>query len=155
MSKAWWIAGGVGFLLLLGGGAMTYAHFKQRGIRNNNPGNIRLGTNWKGLAAQQTDGAFAQFTSPEYGIRAMTKILRTYMGAYGLRTVAGIISRWAPPNENDTTSYIETVARAVGKPASAPLTDADLVPLIAAIIRHENGVQPYPENVIRNGVAMA
>lgn len=154
MSRWWWIAGGL--LLLAGGGAVTYTHFKQRGIRNNNPGNIRRGTtNWRGMAATQTDAAFLQFQSPEYGIRAMTKILRTYQSAYGLRTVAGIISRWAPPTENDTAAYIATVARAVGKAPDAPLTDADLVPLVTAIIKHENGIQPYPENLIRAGVAMA
>lgn len=156
MSRAtWWIVGGLALLALAGGGAMTYAHFKQRGIRNNNPGNIRHGSTWRGMAAQQTDPAFVQFTSPEYGIRAIGKVLAKYRGKYKLNTVRAIIGRWAPPNENDTQTYIDAVAQAVGKPADAALTDADMPALIGAIIHHENGVQPYTANVIRGGLALA
>lgn len=51
-----------------------------RGIRNNNPGNIRWGDEWKGLVpeTQRTDKSFCQFKSAEYGIRAMIIILRNY-----------------------------------------------------------------------------
>lgn len=60
-----------------------------RGIRNNNPGNIRWGDDWKGLVPkdQRTDKSFCQFTTPEYGIRAMIIILRNYQRKYGLDTV--------------------------------------------------------------------
>lgn len=49
-----------------------------RGERNNNPGNIRHGSKWQGLSAEQTDKDFCQFISPEYGIRAIYKLLQTY-----------------------------------------------------------------------------
>lgn len=121
---------------------------KSRGIRNNNPGNIRWGDEWQGLVpqAQRTDKSFCQFISPEYGIRAMIIILRNYQSKYGLKTITGIVKRWAPPNENDTQSYIRSVARATGTDADKPidLTDSrKLFPLLQAIIKHENGSQPY------------
>ncbi|WP_261666907.1 structural protein [Erwinia mallotivora] len=125
---------------------------KTRGIRNNNPGNIRWGDDWKGLVpqAQRTDKSFCQFTKPEYGIRAMIIILRNYQVKYGLRTITGIINRWAPPNENDTQAYIKSVAAATGTYADKPidLTDSrKLFPLLEAIIKHENGSQPYEFDV--------
>ena len=55
-----------------------------RGERNNNPGNIRHGSKWQGLSAQQTDPSFCQFVSPEYGIRAIYKLLQTYQKKYEL-----------------------------------------------------------------------
>lgn len=121
---------------------------KSRGIRNNNPGNIRWGNEWKGLVpqAQRTDKSFCQFISPEYGIRAMIIILRNYQSKYGLKTITGIVKRWAPPNENNTQAYIRSVAKATGTDADKPidLTDSrKLIPLLQAIIKHENGSQPY------------
>lgn len=121
---------------------------KTRGIRNNNPGNIRWGDDWQGLVpqAQRTDKSFCQFVSPEYGIRAMIVIQRNYQRKYGLKTITEIIQRWAPPNENDTQAYISSVAQATGTDADKPvdLTDSrKLFPLLQAIIRHENGSQPY------------
>lgn len=87
---------------------------KTRGIRNNNPGNIRWGDDWQGLVpqAQRTDKSFCQFIKPEYGIRAMIIILRNYQRKHRLSTISGIINRWAPTNENDTQSYINSVAKA-------------------------------------------
>jgi hypothetical protein len=123
-----------------------------RGIRNNNPGNIRWGDEWKGLVpeAQRTDKSFCQFKAPEFGIRAMIIILRNYQSKYGLKTITGIIKRWAPPNENDTQAYIRSLAQATGNDADKPidLTDSrKLFPLLQAIIKHENGTQPYEYDV--------
>ena len=83
-----------------------------RGIRNNNPLNIRKGKDqWKGLRAQQTDASFCQFERLEYGWRAAFYLLtRTYYHKYRLFTIRAIISRWAPPNENLTATYIENVS---------------------------------------------
>lgn len=69
-----------------------------RGIRNNNPGNIRRGEDWKGLVrdGQDTDEAFCRFVAPEYGIRAMVLILRRYRQKHNLNTISEIIRRWAP-----------------------------------------------------------
>lgn len=79
-----------------------------RGIRNNNPLNIRLGDNWRGLRQEQTDKAFCQFVSMEYGLRAAFIILFNYLKKK-VDTPDKIIKRWAPPTENKTESYIEFV----------------------------------------------
>lgn len=125
-----------------------------RGIRNNNPGNIRHGDNWQGMADIQRDKSFVTFIQPEYGIRAMTKILHSYKRR-GVDTVAEIITTWAPPVENDTISYINHVAHKLGVNPDKPIEQSDYPELIAAIIHHENGVQPYSHSVISAGVAMA
>lgn len=86
-----------------------------RGIRNNNPLNIRKGNNWQGERQPQTDTAFEEFTSMEMGLRAGFIILRNYMTKRPpCNTIAKIISRWAPTNENNTTAYIKEVARRSG-----------------------------------------
>ena len=133
-----------------------------RGIRNNNPGNIeRTGTQWQGMAPEQTDPRFLQFVSPEYGIRAMARILTNYQRLYGLNTVEQIINRWAPPVvngkvENDTGAYIRHVADALGVLPNQPIQVQDHLPqLVAMIIKHENGQQPYDAGTIQRGVAMA
>lgn len=126
-----------------------------RGIRNNNPGNIRHGADWRGMRAEQTDPAFVQFETPEYGIRALARVLRTYENR-GLRTIRQIISRWAPPEENDTEAYIQAVAKAVGVTPNQPLeTVVHLPKLIMAIIAHENGRMPYTDEQIARGIGMA
>ena len=81
-----------------------------RGIRNNNPLNIRLGDNWQGLRKEQTDKAFCQFVSMEYGLRAAFVILFNYLKKR-VDTPDKIIKRWAPPSENDTEAYINRVCK--------------------------------------------
>jgi hypothetical protein len=118
-----------------------------RGINNHNPGNIRHGDKWQGLRDIQTDKAFCQFIAPEWGIRAIIKIIRNYERKYGLNTIRQIITRWAPPNENNTESYIAYVCKSVGVSSSAVI-DVDsavtMIKLVRAIIQMENGKQPYP-----------
>ncbi len=127
-----------------------------RGIRNNNPGNIRHGQKWDGLAPMQGDPAFATFVSPEYGIRAMAKLLLNYQSRNGLKTVRQIIDRWAPPNENNTAAYVQHVADRIGVGPDDPIVVADVLPtLVASIIRHENGQHPYDAATIGRGCDMA
>lgn len=132
-----------------------------RGMRNNNPGNIRLGGPWQGMAESQTDGSFVQFVSMEYGIRALAKLLLTYHSRYNLRTATEIISRWAPPNENDTGAYIRTVANAAGAGPGDALNFSegdDLFQVTRAIIAHENGRVPallISDDTVRAGIALA
>tara|TARA_R100000315_G_scaffold37273_1_gene15659 strand:- start:16346 stop:16741 length:396 start_codon:yes stop_codon:yes gene_type:complete len=127
-----------------------------RGIRNNNPGNIRHGIDWDGLDEDQSkDEEFSQFSTPEYGIRAMFKILKTYDNKYNLNTIEGIINRWAPPIENDTESYIDFVSSKVGKDRSEVLDQEDYILLVEAIIHMENGEQPYPLVLITAGRDLA
>ncbi|EDU7983796.1 structural protein [Salmonella enterica subsp. diarizonae] len=131
-----------------------------RGIRNNNPGNIRWGDDWKGLVpkSQRTDKDFCQFITPEYGIRAMIVILRNYQRKHGLNTITGIINRWAPTNENNTQAYIDSVAKTTGTaPDQFVHTDDSrfMMKLLQAIIRHENGVQPYGFDMFVRAVELA
>lgn len=131
-----------------------------RGLRNNNPGNIRKTSDkWQGLKPNQSgDDAFFQFVSAEYGIRALAKILLNYNSNYGLRTVNDIIYRWAPPVENDTGSYVRSVANGVGVAPDNILDFSDfgtLTKLVRAIIKHENGIDPYSDATVNKGVSMA
>ena len=149
------LIGGLVVAVLFGGAKLVSA---VRGIRNNNPGNIELGDeSWQGAVPidQQTDDRFVQFISPEYGIRAMAKILDSY-ARRGIVTIADIISTWAPPNENDTSAYIRAViADLFGVDAHTPIYRAQWPGLIAAIIHYENGIQPYDSSTLARGVALA
>lgn len=131
-----------------------------RGIRNANPGNIRRSNDpWQGLAAEQEDPEFFQFESAPYGIRALARILITYQDKHGLRTVSEFIRRWAPPKENNTYNYIlHVVDQMGGIDPDEPLDVhdyGDIRPLVEAIIKHENGVQPYTDAQIDKGLALA
>ena len=95
-----------------------------RGIRNNNPLNIRRTAKdqWQGLRAKQTDASFCQFESLDYGWRAAFYLLtRTYYHKYRLFTIRAIISRWAPPHENLTSTYIQNVCRLTDIPPDEPI----------------------------------
>lgn len=117
-----------------------------RGIRNNNPGNIRRSAiPWEGKVEGQ-DAAFETFATPEHGIRALEKNLTTYQTKHGLNTPREIINRWAPPTENDTGSYVNVVAQALGVGPDDPINVQDpavMQRLRDAIIKHENGQNPY------------
>ncbi len=77
---------------------------------------------WMGLRAQQTDSAFCQFETLEYGWRAAFYLLtRTYYHKYRLYTIRMIINKWAPPNENQTSKYIENVCRLTGIAPDEPI----------------------------------
>lgn len=133
---------------------MTYP----RGIRNNNPGNIRHGDKWQGLADKQTDAAFCVFKAPEWGIRALVKILRNYQTKHGLKTVESIINRFAPQIENDTSSYILSVCQVLNvKPRDVidVFEPGIMINLLKAVIRHENGIQPYSDELLKKSLELA
>ena len=124
------------------GGASLLSGYP-RGIRNNNPGNIELTQSlWKGEIPQlqNTDGRFKQFYSYTYGVRAAIINLRSYFKK-GICTPRQIISRWAPPLENNTEGYIRFVAEYIGKDENTTLRFEKHViqKLIEAIIIKENG----------------
>lgn len=126
-----------------------------RGIRNNNPLNIRKGNNWKGELANTTDNAFEQFVSMQMGVRAGFKILKNYMTGYGgrvkaLTNVHDIIRRWAPPSENNCKAYIESVCRFSGLHEFERLQFSDrnkMLALVDGMIRVECG-QPVSLDII-------
>jgi len=129
-----------------------------RGVRLNNPGNIRLGrTLWQGEATAQSDPDFITFSDPVWGLRAIAVILRHYQ-RMGLVTVRQMVGRWAPPSENDTDAYVKAVARGTGSLPDEPLDLAvpgHLVNIIQAIVLHENGEQPYDLDIIERAVGLA
>ena len=133
---------------------------QSRGIRNNNPGNIdyNKNNNWRGQLGIETSAInprFAKFDKPENGIRALAKLLLNYQRLHKLNTVREIINRWAPPVENITSAYVAACARALDVAADEVinLSDRRLLKLLTvAIIRHENGSQPYSDFVIDTGV---
>lgn len=136
-----------------------------RGIRNNNPGNLEAGSNWQGLTKaseytpdQQAETRFAVFKHPKYGIRALVKILQTYQSKYHLDTIHAIMSRYAPSSENNTVAYALAVAKHVdiGINDQVDLRNPTVIRrMVEAIISHENGMQPYPDDVIADGIALA
>lgn len=85
-----------------------------RGIRNNNPLNIRVGNSWQGEVEKPTDMQFEQFKEMRWGCRAAFKLLKRYIERYGCNTVEKIIRRWAPSSENDTERYINVVCNRMG-----------------------------------------
>ena len=113
-----------------------------RGLRNCNPLNIRrvAGTSWKGQRAKQNDRSFVQFESMEYGLRAAFVLLRTYSTKYRANCIRDIISRWAPPSENDTERYIRNVCQWTGLGGNERLTEDQWPQLVRAMARQECGV---------------
>lgn len=111
-----------------------------RGIRNNNPGNIRKGIKWLGRVEPGKDAAFVEFKTMPYGIRALyIDLINKHKG--GLRTIQGIIYRYAPPSENLTDAYVASVAKQIGIPATAvfqPTAD-NFKKFARAVAVHENG----------------
>ena len=130
-----------------------------RGIRNHNPGNLRKSADkWQGLAEHQPDSEFFTFKAPEWGIRALCRTLITYYDKYDLDTISKIINRWAPPVENDTDSYIASVSSQMGVHRDANLDlhiYGFMLPLVKAIILHENGSMPYSLATLNQGLRLA
>lgn len=124
-----------------------------RGLRNNNPGNIRLGSfRYRGEKAESSDTAFRQFESIEWGYRAMFVLLHTYAVKHGCHTLRKIINRYAPPIENHTDNYIRRVAYATHLSPDERISTTDaatMVAIVAAMSEVENGVNADMSEVWR------
>ena len=122
-----------------------------RGLRNCNPGNIRITQDkWKGLKEQQEDPAFFQFTEMKWGYRALMRTLQNYRRRHGCQTIADFIRRWAPEVENNTSGYISRVCKEMQVPSSfvPNVDDKDtMCAFAAAISQVENGVPAVMEDV--------
>lgn len=114
-----------------------------RGIKNCNPGNIRQSkVFYQGEVQPSQDESFKQFRSMAWGYRAMFILLDTYSRRYGLNTIRGMISRYAPPTENNTEAYIAAICEWTGlKPDEVLDTRSrrDMIPVVTAMSRIENG----------------
>lgn len=122
-----------------------------RGLRNNNPGNIRKNSDlFQGEVRPSPDREFKRFATMAYGYRAMFRILDNYVRRYRLDTVRKIISRWAPESENDTKAYISTVCRLSGLTEESRV-DPDnmevMCGIVSAMSRVENGVPAVRSDV--------
>lgn len=128
-----------------------------RGIRNNNPLNIRIGNTWLGERQNPTDPAFEEFVSIEYGLRAAFCILRRYIRRYHKQTVPEIVSTWAPSSENNTQRYIDIVCQRSGIKPDQHIQYEDAVTmckLVEAMAFVECG-QPIDGKKIEKGYTMA
>jgi hypothetical protein len=134
-----------------------------RSIRNNNPGNIKkTNTQWEGMTQEQADSTFVSFESPEMGVRALARVLNTYNTQYNLDDISGMVSRFAPPTENDTQNYIKFVSEKSGIPRNRKITlqdnPEDMKKVIAAMIEMEGGsdsVKYFTPSIINEGVRLA
>lgn len=126
---------------------------KARGLRNCNPGNIRINDDkFQGEIVPSQDSEFKQFRNMAYGYRAIFKILTTYYNNYKLQTIRQIISRWAPANENHTEAYIDTVADRAGISPDDPIYPENreiMIRIVAAISYVENGIEADMADVIK------
>ena len=130
-----------------------------RGIRNNNPLNIRLSSDkWQGQRPPSPrrgvggEAEFCQFESMAYGWRAAFVILcKTYYGKYKLKTIRALITRWAPPKENNTEAYIRHVSdyagigpdKVLGSPKECP-TDWLLIGYAMAVVENGQALPAVP-----------
>lgn len=109
-----------------------------RGLRNNNPGNLRANQFTGSIGVDAT--GYARFDSMAHGIRGSAKQLQLYVGR-GIDTVRKIVTTWAPATENNTAAYIAAVVQSIGRSADARLTLDELThaKLMRAIFKHELG----------------
>lgn len=126
-----------------------------RGWLLNNPGNVdRTTIQWQGMAPDQPDPRFIKFSSRVYGYRCIARIIHGHWLADA--TVRAIINRWAPPVENNTTAYVDDVAKRMGVDPDTVLDwDTYAVPLLRAITFHEQGDDcPVDDSEIEQGVQL-
>lgn len=137
-----------------------------RGIRNNNPGNLRWGIGWIGLVPKEkrTDPDFCQFEDAFHGIRALALNLADYKKLHQIHTLRAAIYRWAPSDENNTAAYLKSVSEQTKLAPDADIDLADWLTLhdvTRAIIRQENGPGPfangrwYPTDTIGRAISDA
>lgn len=130
-------------------------------VRFNNPGNIRFNDkdHWQGLADPPQYGGFCAFIAPSWGIRTIARVLITFQDKHDCHTVQDIISRYAPPADNNPTeTYIANVCQWTGFAPLQPLnvhTYEHMRPLVEAIIRQEQGAQPYTDLQISEALKLA
>ena len=128
-----------------------------RGIRNNNPLNIRIGNVWLGEVREPTDPDFEQFISMVYGVRAGFILLRRYIRHYHRTTIPQVIAAWAPSTENNTEAYITAVCQMskISRDETLDYFNQDqMYRLMDAMIFHECG-QHISEQHIRDGYRFA
>lgn len=108
----------------------------QLAYRNNNPGNLR----YAGQAgATQGDSNFARFQTPEQGYQAL--INQIQLDQRKGMPLGAFIAKYAPPEENDTSAYVQHVARALGINPGTPIDNLSPHELAKVIAQKESGAQ--------------
>lgn len=122
-----------------------------RGLRNNNPGNIRRNNDvFQGEVNPSRDKEFKQFTNMAHGYRAIFRILKNYHRNYHLKTIRKMIGRWAPENENNTEAYIKAVSdyAGIGPDDTISFDREQMIRIVAGMSRVENGREADMSEVI-------
>ncbi|WP_241612933.1 hypothetical protein [Rosenbergiella epipactidis] len=140
-------------------------HAANRNFRNNNFGNLNF-AGQEGAVLEDTPGKgkarFARFATPEDGFRALANQVSSYANGTSkaavyqkLNTVSEIISKWAPPNENNTEKYIQTISTSLGVKPTDKINTADpqvMTKLIRAIATYEGGNPTVSDGYIQNSI---
>lgn len=132
---------------------VTVAGPVPRGIRNNNPGNIKKSPSaWVGKVGN--DGTFEIFDTAQNGIRAMARLLRTYRNSYGLNTIRGIVQRWTSGDSSTIqNNYVKHLVNKTGITEGDQLISvSQYAALVENMIFFENGQQPYSRAMIVQAV---
>ena len=110
-----------------------------RGIRNNNPTNMKdSGIQWQGLVGVDPDG-FLIFATMADGLRAPAKNLRNYGRLDGISTVDGVARRWS---KTDQDAYSANLSAYLGVDPHESIDLEDygtLATLVRGIVRQEDG----------------
>ena len=129
-----------------------------RGLRNNNPLNIRKGNEWQGERHPQTDPDFEEFKNLEDGFRAAFVLIRNYIRRRPpINTPRLIIQRWAPAKENPTNHYLQYVCKRAALQPDESLTfdqKNKICCLVWAMAEFECGCE-FSFGRIENAYAMA
>lgn len=116
-----------------------------RGIRNNNPLNIKISSsNWIGKRLSNSDGIFEQFDTLMLGYRAALVIIRNYINLYNLHYISPIIRRWAPHSENDVSAYVKFVCDKATIDVNTYISFSNkplICDIVFAMALYENGVR--------------
>ncbi|MGG2356573.1 transglycosylase [Salmonella enterica] len=138
---------------------------KNRNYRNNNLGNLVF-ANQEGATLESPNAKgeqrFARFNTPEEGIRALANQVSSYYngtsaaaGYHKLQTVSSIISKWAPPNENNTNQYIDNVSKYLGVSPNEKIDVSKpevMTQLVRAIATKEGGNPAVNNEFIKNAL---
>lgn len=139
------------------GNATPGAALKPRGLRNNNPCNIRSADTfvWRGQDGRDEDG-FAVFEAPCWGVRAAAILWLNYHIYHGCTCLRDYITRWAPPSGNDTEAYIHFMAQRL---AVNPLEPLDIHARAEAILLnqsiYEQGRWCFTQSDLTRGITLA
>jgi hypothetical protein len=150
--------------------ALAFNPDSVRNVRNNNPGNIKINkaNDWNGSISNPSDKTFESFQTPEYGVRALNKVVDANIKA--TNNFEEFVNRYASePSEQayfkqtgklkpHLQNYAESLARSQQIDTSTNFPKSlDKKALLRAIIRHEGGQESlsyYDDSVLDSGLKL-